>query len=361
MELQRKNIDITIAKKALEFSTSNFLEYNKVVDAEFSVLVDTNMKKLVAAYPILKKTFDNLPKEQQNELMFAPEMLRLLFYPDGILGDEKLEHFLGMVIEAQNAKITAKFDHKKYGRSIWTANGSFMISFDEKTNTFSTFHQSCLSNTEITQDYFSHFNLMNSADENHFSEEVVPSLYSFEEADVLELKIDETYDKLETSFQDFVRLFTNVLLLKKTNIDSFKSVTDNTHINRVIICNGHSVELEILAEAFMHEATHGLLTIIDIFNQWQPGNEETTILGRTIRSPWTGNLLTIKNLVQAVYVWYGLYNFWGTKPANFDLKYAEDRVEFIAEGFKKLDMEPYRNILSTLTFSEIGSIKNNFQ
>ena len=362
MKLELERIDITIAKKALLFSNTEFIEYNKNVDEEFKKLVTLSMQKLLTKHFSIKEDFYNLSMQQQDNIAHAPEILRLLFNPKEIL-KKKLNHFLSMAIEAEKGKITGEFDFEKYGNILWTIDGSFMISYSSENNEFVTYKHPTISNTKIPQDYFSYFNLMNSLDENHYEiSGSNPSLHTFEESIMLTENVNKVFDKLSNSYKEFINLFINVLMLKKINDDKyfFKSVTDNTHINRVIICNGHTVSDEILVEALIHEATHGLLTIIDVFNKWQPSNQKSDHFGRKIHSPWTNNLLTIRNLVQGIYVWYGLYNFWNSKPLNFNQEYAKERAIFIKKGFLNLDINLYKEMLSPLTFSELSSIKNKF-
>lgn len=360
MLLKELNIDITLAKDALDFSKPDTAGLNKIVDEEFKKLVNSKFNELLNKYPKISESYHNLSQQHQQIIMYSPEVLKVLFNSDNVDNNESLEFFLSMLIEAEKSKTTHKFDTEKFGTRLWSANGAYMISYNETENNFTTFNHPTLSDTTIPQDYFSHFNIANSSDKQHYSsDQLKPSLYSFEEAGDLAETINQTFDKLDKSFQKFISTYTNVLMLKKTlNEKIFTSGTDSMHINRVIICNGHTVDQEVLADALIHEATHGLLTIIDIFNQWQPSRDVSHEFGKKIHSPWTNNLLTIRNLVQATYVWYALYNFWNTFPINFSLDYAKERVTFIKDGFKKLDFTPYKTLLSPTTFSELTAIKN---
>ncbi|TDQ25455.1 hypothetical protein [Tenacibaculum caenipelagi] len=362
MLLKEQNIDIRLAEKALMFYTDEAQELNGLIKNNFYKLVEVEFIKLIDRYPDVKRYFNNLSNLEQKSLIKAPEVLSMLFVSDETLSNININYFLLRLIEAESAKKTGAFDVEKFGESLWSADGSFMISYDSDTGSFSTFEHPTLSNTAIPQDFFSHFNLINSKDKDHYSSEgLEPILYSFEEADLVADKMNRVFDKLDECFKNFIYTYTNVLMLKKTrNEKLFTSGTDSRHINRVIITNAHTVEDEVIADAMVHEAIHGTLTIIDIFNEWQPSRKVSKAFGRKIYSPWTNNLLTIRNLVQAIYVWYGLYNFWKTKPINLSKKYAEDRLVFIENGFKKLDINPYEDIINSLTFRELTLIKNKF-
>lgn len=61
--------------------------------------------------------------------------------------------------------------------------------------------------------------------------------------------------------------------------------------------------------------------------------------------------ISVDNLFQATYVWYGLWNFWelvaATRSCNEEAqKYAVERSQFIAEGFKRLDIGIFGDALS---------------
>lgn len=357
-----KNINIGLAEKALMFYTGEAQEINDLIINDFYKLVEIEFIKLIEKYPSVKRYFNELSEKEQKNFIKAPEVLSMLFVSDESLSNIDVNYFLLRLIEAENAKKSGAFDVEKFGESLWSADGSFMISYDNSTESFTTFEHPTLSNTSIPQDYFSHFNLINSRDKDHYSSEgLKPLLYSFEEVDVLAERLSNIYDGFTECFKNFICTYTNVLMLKKTrNEKLFTSGTDSRHINRVIITNAHSVSDEVVADAMIHEAIHGTLTIIDVFNEWQPSRKISKEFGKKIYSPWTGNFLTIRNLVQAIYVWYGLYNFWKTKPVNLSKEYAEDRLVFIEKGFKNLDITPYRDIISSTTFEELLSIKNKF-
>ncbi|CAL2075827.1 hypothetical protein [Tenacibaculum sp. 190524A02b] len=362
MLLTEQNINIELAEKALLFSINEAQEINSLIINEFYDLVDTRLVKLLEKYPDVNQSYKELSIEEQKKIKKAPEVLSLLFASDNSLINKNISYFLLRLFEAERAKKTETFNVEKFGESLWSADGSFMISYDTEDKTFATFEHPTVSNTQIPQDFFSHFNLINSTDKNHYSsEELKPILYSFEEADLVSDKITRVFDKLDDCFKKFICTYTNVLMLKKTiDENMFTSGTDSTHINRVIITNAHTVEDEVIADAMIHEAIHGTLTIIDVFNEWQPSRKKSLEFGRNIYSPWTNNLLTIRNLVQAVYVWYGLYNFWSTRPANFNQDYIEKRIVYIENGFKKMNITPYKEIINPTTYKELSSIKNKF-
>jgi hypothetical protein len=362
LEEQSININIKLAEKALMFNTNESQKLNNFIIEHFYNLVKIEFTKLIDKYPEVKEHYYSLSNQEQKSLIQAPEVLSMLFVSKESLYNVNIDYFLSRLIEAEKAKKTGTFDFEKFGESLWSADGSFMISYDRETSSFSTFEHPTLSNTTIPQDYFSHFNLINSKDKDHYSSEgLQPLLYTFEEADLVADKMNRVFDNLNECFQDFICKYTNVLMLKKTRNDKlFTSGTDSRHINRVIITNSHTVEDEVIADAMVHEAIHGTLTIIDVFNEWQPSRKISKEFGKNIHSPWTNNLLTIRNLVQAVYVWYGLYNFWSTKPRNFDQEYVEKRIAFIENGFKKMDITPYHNIIKPTTYTELSLIKSKF-
>src|SRR5215467_11859612 len=85
-------------------------------------------------------------------------------------------------------------------------------------------------------------------------------------------------------------------------------------------------------------ATHTLLRVSEFegqFTQDTPPNVELVN-----PSPWTGAILPLSNLVEACFVWYGLYHFWLLAQAG--TQYPEEVINShlgrCSRGFQKYDI-----------------------
>jgi hypothetical protein len=130
------------------------------------------------------------------------------------------------------------------------------------------------------------------------------------------------------------------LQMKGPQGSSFISSSNGWYIGRTLLVNLEQVPTELVADALIHEAIHVLLYMVDEVNPWQPSLEMSTALGNTIVSPWTLNKLSIRNLVQAVFVWFGLFNFWQKALAfeKYDQEFCRNRLQFIYNGFERLQV-----------------------
>ena len=81
--------------------------------------------------------------------------------------------------------------------------------------------------------------------------------------------------------------------------------------------------------------------MIDAIKKWMPTNAIINKVGPVILSPWTGRPLNPGNFCQAIFVWYGLFNFWQLALANnlYDKEYGEKRIATIQKGFEKVEID----------------------
>ena len=111
----------------------------------------------------------------------------------------------------------------------------------------------------------------------------------------------------------FCRTFLKVIVCipDKHDPDLYCSGTSAQFVGRAIFTNPHlsSVSAEAIAEAIVHEATHGMLYMQERTMPWVPpeyyGPEDKTYV-----SPWTGTPLPLRPYLQAYFVWFGILNFW---------------------------------------------------
>ena len=156
-------------------------------------------------------------------------------------------------------------------------------------------------------------------------------------------------DAVSPTIASFTRRFTRVANLLVDEKAGFSSGSTNEHIGRSIFWNAHrdSVDTGTLAEAFVHEATHALLSMHEVNESWFLSKEWLSFETR-VESPWTGAKLRIEPFLQACFVWFGLANFWATasRGSYFTAQRAERGLTQARKGFLRgqlLDrIVPYR-------------------
>jgi hypothetical protein len=349
--------DISLARHALTFA-DDFTYIFKSVENNFKEFIKDKFHNLIQKDNNLQKNYHDLNYEQKKQLFNSPEILNKILWEENYNYQDLISFFL-LAIEIEKAKSTQTYNYKDFGDRKWSSDGSFFISHDGN-NIFSTFFSPNLPETLIPIDYFS-TNIRNVCQE-HLPKEWETSLYEIEEAENLTNRIIDIYEKFPTNVKELVKYNTFAILMEKmpSRENLFTSGSDGSYIGRVLICNGHTVEDSVLVDALVHESIHGLLYMIDELNIWQPTRLASEKLGKIITSPWSSNPLNIRNLVQAIYVWYGLYNFWQLYGTLFSEKYRKDRLRLIEKGFNKLDLKPFENILLKETYQELCCIKNIF-
>ncbi len=95
-----------------------------------------------------------------------------------------------------------------------------------------------------------------------------------------------------------------------------------------------------IANALVHEAIH---TILYIIGHTLPNlQDENMDPAYTIRSPWSGNELNPDSFAHAVFVWFGLWQFWREaldKATLFPRDKIVERLDKARRGFEGPDLE----------------------
>ena len=348
-------IDISLARHALLFTNESCAIFT-TVESNFNHFVDNLFLKFIKENN-LEENYNRLNAKERKKLLQTPEVLNKLLWQNDFKNDQ-LNSFFSYAIEMEEAKSKKKFDYAEYSDSSWTLDGSFFINHTGNDN-FDTFSTPYLSDTKIPIDCFSVYNRI---DEEHMPKEWLSTTYDYSEAEDLTDNLSKVYDGFDSIIKCLIQKNIYTILLRKIPEKEtlFTSGSDGGYIGRIVICNGHTVEDSVIVDALVHEAIHGLLYMIDELNVWQPDRELSNKIGRTVVSPWSNNSITIRNLVQAIYVWYGLYNFWDKYGLAISETYRNDRLKLISKGFLLLDLSPYKEILNEKTFEELCLIKNGF-
>ncbi|AUJ69740.1 MULTISPECIES: hypothetical protein [Pseudoalteromonas] len=88
----------------------------------------------------------------------------------------------------------------------------------------------------------------------------------------------------------------------------FNCASTNISNGLIVLINPNlsEVSVETIADAIVHEMTHNLFDLAELYEPCLP----TKFHSRIIKSPWTGRMLDPNTYIQACYTWYGLKNFW---------------------------------------------------
>ncbi|MFH6944221.1 hypothetical protein [Flavobacterium sp. FlaQc-50] len=353
--MEEQFIDISLARHALLFSDESCGIFT-TVENKFNHFLEKGFLKFIKEND-LEENYKELNAEEKKNLLRTPEVISKLLWQSNF-DQNQLKVFFSYAIEMEGAKLKKKFDYAEYSDSSWTLDGSFFISHTGNDN-FETFSTPYLADTKIPIDCFSVYNRMN---EEHMPKEWLSTTYDYEEAESLTDNLTQIYNGFDPIVKCLIQKHVYALLLRKIpeKENLFTSGSDGEYVGRIVVCNGHTVEDSVIVDALVHEAIHGLLYMIDELNVWQPSREISSEIGRTVISPWSNNSITIRNLVQAIYVWYGLYHFWDKYGVQISETYRNDRLKLISKGFLLLDLNPYKGILNEKTFAELCLIKNGF-
>ncbi len=109
----------------------------------------------------------------------------------------------------------------------------------------------------------------------------------------------------------FVDAFTTVIVPLHVAGASrwFGSFSSSWYPGRSVLVNAHLEEMRghDIAAALVHEAIHSLIDVSELDGRLL---SEAGPSAATVRSPWTGNSISLQSLLDAYFVWFGLLFFW---------------------------------------------------
>lgn len=160
---------------------------------------------------------------------------------------------------------------------------------------------------------------------------------------------------------NFVAIGTELLAIRgeSSEPNKFGSASFRGLAGLNLLINPNTTTLPIIIEAIVHEAIHSLLYQLEpSFGDFFPekSNSKTPV-----KSPWTGTTITLDNISQACYVWFGLFNFW-KKASEFDKIDREAGVALnnmikIASGFEFLDITTLKENINSDMYNAINYMK----
>lgn len=339
-------LQIDLAREILSFDTNthdlhNLVEqsYSSVIKDKWNALLERLKRHNPAMYESWQAKIAELTADGFHPSFLKPEFTdKLLNYKPQYF--DRVLTMLDGYIDAEVAKVTGRFYTGKY-KQLWTCNGDYLLKYDPSTQTFNEF-ESFMFSERTCMDFFSPACYDDGNKEDIGREpHVTVGPYEIEEAFSIAQRIMDSISPLEEQFPAPLQLIdrcTNVIVMKKYNGDEyFYSSSNGAYIGTSYLINPQIANAEMIINALVHEATHSLVLMIDLCNQWMPGpNDPQT--QQCMASHWTGRLLPLRSYLQAQFVWFGLYNFW---KHSYDRKlysqsYAAERLQYISKGFREV-------------------------
>jgi hypothetical protein len=155
--------------------------------------------------------------------------------------------------------------------------------------------------------------------------------------------------------------------------DGFFSNSPQGFVGRAVLTNPHLdlVDDVVLAEAVVHEATHGFVGTSEAIGlaghsidprwadaRWLTDDGPYDGVSRVV-SPWTGTKLDLPTYLHACFVWWGLLHFWSgfAGEAGFDTRRVRTRILRSATGFVDAalatELAPFRDLLQPALFDAV--------
>lgn len=185
--------------------------------------------------------------------------------------------------------------------------------------------------------------------------------YSDDEARSFKQKIDLALDVMKAVSPEafnLVSTFTTYINLRKNDKISVLNNTSHIGVGKIQSNNFHLLldDFEEIIDFLIHESIHGYLHLVEEvdgeFSKEPIGGVEK------VTSPWSGNKIYVTSFAHAIFVWYGLFNFWrkaiaykGELSEHINLDSANQKLTTSARGFHNNNFGIERILSSKEVFS----------
>jgi len=373
--MENEIFDIQNAKSVLLFRDDHKSNLN-LKNAYKEILCVQFQESLFLIKELMPKAYNEL--NAKLNLISDIELRRILLIPEvsyfviksKFIQVENLFKFYLKTVDAELAKKNKFFNPDNY-KYLWTSNGDFFITFQKDKNLYEEFIANKIEN-KIVLDFFSPFCLKVSQDEfMSLNNELSLNEFDYKESLKISSIIHNTITKITgKDIKNFILEFTEVIVFQKSSMvkgeRTFYSASESNFIGQITLINPDIIPIERLAEALIHESIHSYLYILDSCKTWMPSGNLTGLLGNKFISPWSGRALNLRNFLHAIFVWFGIYNFWQLmlNTSKFKKEFIIGRLDLISKGFKKLnivEIDRINNInISPNAIEAIINIQNFF-
>ncbi|RAJ27215.1 hypothetical protein [Pedobacter cryoconitis] len=320
------------------------INYYELLQNKLDIFLNKLKNVDTSKHNILNQKYNSRTSDEKKIFLKLPEIAhRIISYNSSNLLNIAI--FFLKAIDAEIARMTNSYEQDNY-EHLWTAGGSFYIKYDHSKLNFSvfeTFH--ILDNIPV--DFLSPYNLKITNNDLNESPDSLINIYELNEieglCDKLEYAVNPIHDLSNIINQ--LRNFISVVVINRITINgnptSFYSGSDALYPCRVIISNIAKAKPEAIIESLIHESIHSALYMTDLCNPWLPDSNKRKEFNYNVQSPWTGNKISLANIIEAVFVWYGVYKFWrmAEKENLYDPEIRKKRLIFLKNGFSSLNIK----------------------
>ena len=294
----------------------------------------------------IRSCMNQLSSEELNHFLYIPEITNKIFRRKN-MNDEHKAQFILKGLHAEIAKKNDEFDTSIY-QKLWAADGSIMMQYDSVEKEYSAFCSEVVLD-DVVVDFFSPFNRMIVDLSVTMPEGFDVTTYDYENSIKMLEKLSLSLENANQYVKKYINSLVAVIIMKKfehaKELNNVSVTSSNgAYVGRILFGNVDTYSSEEIIDGFVHEATHSLLYMVDDLSQWMPNYEVSNKIGKIIKSPWTGNMLTVRTILQAVFVWYALYQFWIKHADLYDPKFVKNRLEYLKDGFRNLDIKQNENV-----------------
>ena len=341
---------VLAAPKVLSWSESTSYEEQRIGD-EFDLLVRSVFDLHVDRAAVLETTDPSHFDEAADRVVRAPRAIRRLLWPSPsrtVSTRAFLEHALSIELflvasgrEGRDREITG-----------WTADGRARVRSD---------------GTVVAQPVVAGFDAVIDLDSPHaraldLSGGPVPhdpprASMSADVADATVERIASAWhliERIAPPAAQRLQRWIAVVVAQCEPSGTFWSGSNGHYIGRAALTNPAAPRVSVseVADALVHEGIHGLLAQHETLQAWV--TDPALFSDRpAIRSPWTRNMLPVRQYLQACFVWYGLAMFWAEAIGAVDVDGDETTRLFAraVRGFLEVELvaelQPWASVIDS--------------
>lgn len=270
-----------------------------------------------AGVDVYEQIIRDLPFHSIQRLMMAPELEYRVRDARADAATDSARTALGaFMASSMGAELAAGSVHaREVDSEVWFANGEPAHTARGSNRSSRAASTATVLGQRIPVDFCSPYNRGDLP--NRFPSH---ANHESDERDHIIEKIARAFRIIEdsgTEIGTFVASFTTVVVPLRiaTNGAWFGSFSSSWYPGRTVIVNAHAPEMSTydLAAALIHEAIHSLVDVSELAGRMLAAEASPQ---HNVRSPWTGNVISLQSLVDAYFVWYGLLHFWRALAAR---------------------------------------------
>jgi hypothetical protein len=189
-------------------------------------------------------------------------------------------------------------------------------------------------------------------------------LYGAWDIQEIAVRLDRVLDMINAVAPEAVRLILSavkVIVVRRTNGIGCGSSSQNAYPGRVLLYGIERMSDMDLAMGLVHEAMHQLMYFIEEYLPFIRRTEGGRLI--RIKSPWTGNPLSIYSYFHACFVWFGLAKFCRHARARgvFPKADVELNLAKALGGFRSVNparqLQPHEQMIEPTALTVLRSLR----